>query len=379
MKKRKKMEEKTVFKSILENAGDPKRLDENISLFTTLSKHEKITLLNALAQSNEEKTVRLINLIYDLEEDKDILKHIRKVLYILKTKGIRVEEPPKKGPPAINLKKKDAKEDKKVRSYITNFDYFNEMFVLIAIEFKKKNFLVINGEIALPEGLKELTLNPISDDEFNNIIESIKFEKTDKLVLAEAPVSFSYHILKEGSNISKKYPKELNALKKTLKEHSSAFREGFNLYELTVPEDIYASDIDEILSHQFFEFFRFRWDGFEEDKKKYMDLKNPAIFVPQYIIEEKKTVFIDSLASKENINILIPLLKTVLEAYAYIFYAHKKYAFYKGLIDSLKRDEALRNVILYLIKNELEYEEEKSAFNENNMVINPFEFMKPYE
>ncbi|HPU30675.1 MAG TPA: hypothetical protein PLM71_10210, partial [Syntrophorhabdaceae bacterium] len=239
---------------------------------------------------------------------------------------------------------------------------------------------VINGEIEFSKGLKGLTLTPISDSEFNNIIESIKLEKTDKLVIAEAPISFSYNILKQGSDISKKYSKEINALKKILKEHSPEFREGFNLYELATPENTNAVDIEELMSHPFFELFRFIWDGFDEDKRKYTDLKNPAIFIPQYMIEEKKTAFVESLASKKDIKTLIPHLKTVLEAYAYIFYAHKKYPFYNALIDCLKKDETLRDVILYLIKRELEYEEDKkSAFNEDKMIMNPFELINHYE
>ncbi|HOJ42593.1 MAG TPA: hypothetical protein PLW88_01835 [Syntrophorhabdaceae bacterium] len=373
------MKEHTI-NSIREGLDNPDKLEENVSLFSTLSRDEKIALLDAITKSKEEITGRFLNLIYEQEEDKDILKRIRKTLFTLKTKGVKVDEPVKKGPPAINIKNKEVSEDKKIRSFITNYDYYNEMVVFIEIVLKKKNALLIHGNIEFSTGLKELVFTPIGNNELDRLIESIKVEKTDKMAVAETPVSLSYRVLKEASDISKRYMEEIKALKGILKENSIEFEKGFNVYELSLNEHVTAANIEEMFSHPFFELFRFKWDGLDEDKKKYLELKNPVITLPQYMIEEKKAAFIHDLTKKEDIKRLIPSFKTVLEAYAYIFYTYKEYPYYKGLIEYLKKDETLIEVISHLIERELEHKENETyPFNRDNMIVNPFDLMDPYE
>lgn len=362
--------EKKIIELIMENFKYEDRLDENARLFFELSDASKMELLNLLSSSREGITGRFLNLIYEHEEDKNILKQIRKVLYALKTKGITVDEPVSKGTPV--LKKKIQTDHKKVISYITNYDYYNQMAVLIGIESKKKIFFLVNGEIEFPTGLKELTITPFVRDEFDSILTSVRHEKGDKLAIAEAPANFTFRVLKEASNTSKRFIDEIRSLNGILKDNTMIFKTEFDLSNLPIPEDIAPLDVEDILKHAFFGLFRFKWDGIEVYKKAYMDISNPCIILPQYLLEEKKKAFFDSLLKKEDIMRLIPVLKTVFEVYAFIFHAYKEYAHYKGMVDYLKKDSSLTRAVLYLL--EREFESQKEPHNgTDRFIINPYD------
>ncbi|MCX7966279.1 MAG: hypothetical protein N2596_06610 [Syntrophorhabdaceae bacterium] len=364
--------EDRIIDSIKENFLKVEKLEENVRLFNSLTKDSKVKLLNAIMEIKEEITGRFLNLIYEHEGDKDVLKKIRKIVFSLKTRGIKVDEPLKKGEAA--LRQTEEVKDRKIKSYITNFDYYNQMAVLMGIELKKKNFLLVHGEIEFPNGLKNLNIVPFKKDEFEHIISSSLFEQKDKLAFSEAPVNFAYRILKEASSRSKRFMEEIRGLNDILKENSIEFKKEFNIYGLTVPDETHRIEIYHIFSHSFFEFFKFRWDGFEDDRERYREIKNPAIILPRYMIEEKRQAFIRGLVESERIKKLIPYLKTVLEIYAYLFYAHREFSYYKGLVDYMRGDEDLTYAVLYLIEKNLEQEKDEERFLEaNKMIINPFD------
>ncbi|HEX2965130.1 MAG TPA: hypothetical protein VHO84_05070, partial [Syntrophorhabdaceae bacterium] len=75
---------------MLNNTVDP---DEQTSAFSKMSPDEKVTYLEKLRLTKTEATGKFLNRVYPGETDKIIRKLIRRVIFQLKSAGVKVDEP----------------------------------------------------------------------------------------------------------------------------------------------------------------------------------------------------------------------------------------------------------------------------------------------
>ena len=93
----------------------------------------------------------ILNAIYPEEKQKDPEK-IRKLLFRLKSAGIKVEEPKNTGEPVI----RKIKEVYEQRGFASNYDHTHTRLVVAGFEIKKNNYIFLNAEIHMAGGLVEL-------------------------------------------------------------------------------------------------------------------------------------------------------------------------------------------------------------------------------
>jgi len=100
------------------NINNINEFENNINVFCQLSKEMKLEYLDKIKKEQTEIVGRFLNRVFLSETDKQIQKVIKKLLFHLKTVGIKVEESTIKGESV--LKKYEEKRDH--RALISNYD-----------------------------------------------------------------------------------------------------------------------------------------------------------------------------------------------------------------------------------------------------------------
>lgn len=362
--------DETLISSIINNIINNNELDDNVDMFFKLSTEDKSILLNKISKLNNREVGSFLNLIHDKEENKDILKLIKKTIHILKSKGIEVPEPAIKG--VSVLKKID--ESRPNLGFITNYDEHNSMVALLGIHLKGADYLLINTQIYFLDGLINLDSITIKKADLDDLINNTK-QNMKSLVITEVSPKYAYYVIDEASSRSNKFREEVRSIEKFLKNTNYDVNKPEDIYKLPVPDPVNSEDIDKILDHAYFECFSLEWEDLEEDLDRYDDIVKPSIVLPKYMIEENKQRFFNELLESEGIKKILPLFKRTLEHYALIFYSCKEYSFYKGLIKILEDGDKLRDLTLFFIKDALEslYVEDEEDRKEKSLIINPYE------
>ena len=130
----------------INNAMD---VEKKVEAFFVLPDDEKQALLEKLQGTRTETLGIFLNAIYPEEKNKKIQKLIRKLLFKLKSAGIKVEEPKITGEPVI----KKIKEVYEQRGFVSNYDHTQTRLVVAGFEIKRNNYVFLNAEIHISEGL----------------------------------------------------------------------------------------------------------------------------------------------------------------------------------------------------------------------------------
>jgi len=107
------MDTSTKMDNIISNINYIEQLEGNVDAFSQLSNDIKLELLDKLKFERTEIVGQFLNRIYTKEHDKQIQKIIKKLLFRLKTSGIKVEELRVEGESALkrNMRKNVCIED----------------------------------------------------------------------------------------------------------------------------------------------------------------------------------------------------------------------------------------------------------------------------
>jgi hypothetical protein len=87
------------------------------------------------------------------------------------------------------------------------------------------------------------------------------------------------------------------------------------------------------------------------------------------MVEEKKQEFLKELLNSNKLKPSIPLMKRLMEDYAYIFHCKGNFAAYKGLADTLRDPDGPLKTVSYFARKVLEIKEEKQP----GLIVNPYE------
>ncbi len=356
---------------IAKNINDNKKLNENVDVFFQLSLEDKYRLLNKISKIKTRETGKFLNLIYEKEGQKDIQKLIRKAIHILKTAGVDVDKPAIKGASVI----RKLEESKPSTGYITNYDENKEMITLIALHIKGNDYLFMDAYIQYLKGLMELNTVLIKKSEVDHYLNTGKQNISKYLAITEVSPKYAYYVINEASFRSGKFRGEVMEVNKFLSRLKYDMEKPEDIYNLPVPDYIDTSKMDDIFNHRFFKTFFIEWDDIEEELKRYDYIIKPSIVLPQYIIEENKQKFFNEFLESQKIKKTIPIFKRTLEHYALIFYCHKEYEYYKGIMEILKSNDTIKDALLFWIEKSLKslYEKKEEYGKENSLIINPYE------
>jgi len=355
---------------IIINIQNYNYLETNINVYSQLTKELKLELLDKLKKERSEIVGQFLNRIYALEHDKQIQKTIKKLLFHLKTAGIKVEDYKVEGDTVL----KKYEEKREHRGLMSNYDGDGSRMVMIAFETKRNAYVLVHGLIHFSKGLMELGTVPVDGDGSKRIItEYLKGSKKPFTVVEVAP-RYAYYLIEEASKISGRYIEEINQIKSLLSRLGGQIQKPVDVYTLPIPNDIEALSLERILSSDLFEPFFVTWNTLEEDGNQFNDIgSSSTIVLPPYLVEEKKQAFIKSLIENGKLAPNLSLIKRLMEDYAYIFHTQGKFSAYKGIIEILQLSDGSTKALTFFVKKAIEEKKEQLP----GLIVNPYEQVRP--
>jgi hypothetical protein len=357
------------MEEVLKNIESDGDLEAAVAAFVSLTPHEKIDLLEKIRSTRSERVALFLSKVLDRTPEREVQKSIKRLLFTLKTQGIRVEEPKISGESA--LKKIESVKDQ--RAFISNYDPEDTRVVLLAFEMKKRQFLFIHAISHFSKGLQDLAAMPISRDELETILKDYRGRMVRPMVLLPITPKYAIHLIEEASNLSGTHSDELRNLKSLMTGLKGPVQKPEDIYTLPVPQQTRPKSPEAILSDPVFEPFMLTWETIEADRKELDAVVNPSIVLPPYVIEERRQTFLKGLVETDKLQSAGRSLKRMLEDYAYLFHAMGELDTFKGLADGLPEDQFLQNALLFFVKKSLEKKEDEQP----GVLVDPFKQKAP--
>ncbi len=358
------------MEEILKNLRDGGDLGLAVEAYANLSSQQKSDLLEKIRTIKTEHTARFLSQVLDRTAERDIQKSIKRLLFTLKTQGIRVEEPRTSGESV--LKKVETVRDQK--AFLSNYDPEDTRVVLLAFELKKRQFVFMHAISHFSRGLLELAAAPVPHAELEGILKDYLRRMERPMVLAPIAPKYASFLIEEASALSGTHADELRNLKPLMTGLKGPVQRPEDIYALPVPREVRPKGLAAILSEPVLEPFILTWESIEADRKELESVANPSIVLPPYVIEERRQAFLNELAQADRMKPVLRSLKRMLEDYAYLFHATQEFDDFKGLTEGLRDDQFLRNALLFFVKKSLEKKKEEQ---EPGVLVDPFKQEPP--
>lgn len=353
---------------ILKNLQSDGDLEAAVEAYVRLTSQEKGDLLEKMRGIKTEQAALFLSQALDRTAERDIQKSIKKLLFMLKTQGIRVEEPKISGESV--LKKVEAVREQK--AFLSNYDPEDTRVVLLAFEIKKRQFVFMHAISHFSKGLLELAAVPIPRDELDTILKDYLRRMERPIVLPPIAPKYASFLIEEASGLSGTHTDELRNLKPLMTGLKGPVQKPDDIFTLPVPQETRSKSMQAILSDPIVEPFILSWESIKADRKELTAVANPAIVVPPYVIEERRQAFINGLVQGDKLKYVSRSLKRMLEDYAYLFHAVGDFEAFKGIVEGLRDDRFLQNALLFFVKKSLEKRKRNSrAFSSTRSNKNP--------
>jgi hypothetical protein len=350
----------------LESGGD---LEVAVEAYVGLTSQEKGDLLEKMRGIKTERVALFLSKAFDRTAEREIQKSIKKLLFMLKTQGIHVEEPKISGESVLK-KVEDVREQK---AFLSNYDPEDTRVMLLAFEMKKKQFVFMHAISHFSKGLLELAAIPIPRDELDAILKDYLRRTERPMVLLPIAPKYASFLIEEASGRSGAHADELRSLKPLMTGLKGPVQKPEDIYTLPTPQNTRSKSLQEILVDPMLEPFVLTWESIEADKKELAAVANPSIVVPPYVIEERRQAFMNSLVQDDKLKSAGRSLKRMLEDYAYLFHATEEFDAFKGIAEGLRDDQFLQNALLSFVKKSLEKKEEEQP----GVLVDPFKQKPP--
>ncbi|MCX5802573.1 MAG: hypothetical protein NTU69_03390 [Proteobacteria bacterium] len=354
------------MEEIIQAISDAADLKNKAKEFSRLSREKKIELLQKIKDIKSGPAGTFLNMVYPDEKDKDIQKLIKKLLFRLKTVGLKVDEPKITGEPALRR----IEEKREHRGFISNYDTEGTRLVCAAFGIKKNYFIFINAITHFSDGVLELTSTPVDRRDLETILNEYRQRTNSSIVFVEISPKYASYIINETSAYSGKFTQEVKQLKQFTSNIKSKIQKPEDIYGLEIPDKTNPLPMEKILSNDIVEPFKLSWNTLENDKKEFANIGSSTIVLPPYMVEEKKQAFIKILLERDNLKQKLPLIRRMMEDYAYIFYCLHEYGAYNGLIEMLQDKNAPHGILFLFTRKSLE---EAGQQKQPGLIVNPYE------
>lgn len=198
------------MKEIIESIHDTDKLEGNRTRYLRFSQDEKKQFLDALNAVRDESAGRFLAAILPEETDKGLQKTIRKQLFLLKTTGIKIEEPRAGGEPVL----RKIEEKREYKGFMSSYDDEGTRVVIDAFEVKRNNFIFVNAVTHLSDGLVDLRLAPMTRQDFNAVIAEYRHGATQSVVFVEISPRYAAYLIEESDSPSHRFQEDVGNLKK---------------------------------------------------------------------------------------------------------------------------------------------------------------------
>jgi len=351
---------------IIATINDKNKLEENVQAFSHLLRERKLETLEKLKIERTEMVGQFLNRVYASEHDKQVQKSIKKLLFRLKTIGVKVEEFKVEGESVL----KKLEEKRTHRGLISNYDGDGNRMAMVAFEIKRNAYVLIHGLLHFSNGLLELSNIPVDGEGLNHIIAEYLKGSLKPFTIVEISPRYASYLMEEASSLSGRYIEELKQMKSLSSRLGGHIQKPVDIYALVIPDDTGALSLERILSSEIFEPFSVTWDTLEDDRKQFNDIGSPStIVLPPYMVEERRQELFKNLIENGKLSPNLPLMKRLIEDYAYIFHALGEFNAYKGLIEVLHQPDGPYKIFVFFIKKALEEKKE----HQPGLIVNPYE------
>lgn len=320
--------------------------------YKALSREERIEFLNSLKNIRTEEIASLLKDLYEVEEDKELLKIIRRLLFYLKTSGIRVEDLGKKGEVALRR----LRSLPHAEAYLTSYDSLFKRALIIFSSRKRRSIFAFQAMMSLKGGLEELSYGEMESEDFHSWVRDFRRSvESDGMLFVEISLEYASFLLEEAYSKSRKFRNELDLLRRTFEIYSeqSEIRSPEDLYRVYEALHLEAPRIDPF-SHPILMNLSLEWDGISDDVKAYSDTQESLLLLPQYLLEEKRRGFIEELIGLERLKELRKDLRRILEDYAYMFHKMNETKLSSAIVGILKDPNLFQEVLAKLVRMSLD-------------------------
>ncbi|MDW8001448.1 MAG: hypothetical protein RMJ39_02110 [Deltaproteobacteria bacterium] len=347
-------------------------MEDVINTYLSSTDEEKLRIITSLGNQRDEKALKILVALEEEEKDKKMRKEIRRVLFRLKTFGLKVEERKEKGPSVI----RKVEEDRNLKAYFSTYDRELKRIVVLSTKSKKRSFFVANAIMGLKDGLIGIRLGEMEKDRYDIWLKDTKRKlEASKIIFLEISANYAYYLIDEASRKSGKYREEVDSLKSVVSRSSPK-------NEITKPSDLYSLlgegeeiSFERALTHPIFEALHFDWDGIDEDKKNYETIGESSILVPRYITEERKKEYLYGLTKTERLKPLKDDIRRVLEDYSYVLYMLGDKIYAKSILNLLRNDETFRDAIVHFLEKSILFKYQPGEHS-YRILITPQEFLR---
>ena len=357
------------MKEIIELIHDPDQFENLKEIYLRQPAEEREKSILALKDIKEENAGRFLVSLLAFEPDKDIQKLIRKQIFRLKTAGVKVEDVRPAGESVLRR----IEEKREHIGFMFNFDPSGTRIVIAAFEVKRNNFIFINAITHLTDGLVDLKLAPVTRPDFDTIIAQYREEVKPGVAFAGISPLYASFLIEEGDAKSHRYTEDVKQLKNFVSTLNDTVRAPEDIYRLEIPGTFEPLPHGSVLLHDIFAPLTLSWETLEEDRKTVADFADSAILLPQHILEEKKEEFLKTLLEKEALKGMLPLLKRVLEDYAYMFYQLGLFDCFQGIMDLLAQEKGLLDTLSFFVRKSLAAGINKEEKQQPGLIVNPYE------
>jgi hypothetical protein len=350
-----------------------------LTAFLGLAHDEQMNLLETLRTSTSEAVAAFLTAALEQVSGKDLQKAIKKLIFGLKTRGVRVEEPRTQGESV--LKKVETTREEK--AYLSNYDPDGTRVVLLAFEMRKKQYIFMHAISHFSKGLMELAAFPVSKEDLEKILKDYLWRTQRPMVLPSISPKYAYFLIDEAAAHSGKHIEDLKGLRPMTAGLKGNVQRPQDIYtlsatlgapggEATEPRNV-TKGHGEILADGIFEPFLLTWDSLEADKKELAGTINPSIVLPPYVVEERRQLFLKGLLDKDTVTSQSRFMKRMLEDYAYLFHALGEVDMHRSIVAGLSGDGLVQAALLHFVRKSLE----KKEADESGLLVNPYEQQPP--
>lgn len=342
-----------------------------VEYVASLPPDEVKPFLDRIGSLKSDQAARLLTALYPTVGQKDLKKLIKKMLFHLKTQGVRVEEPAAPGEPVL----KKIQTTKEQIAFASNYDHEDIRVLLLAFELRKKQFIFTHATQRFAEGLVDMMSAPMDRQGLDSLTNDYRARTRRPMVLVEISPLYATYLLEEASRQSGRQIEEIRGLKRLTADFTGDVRNPADIHKLQSRGSLPETSWQQVLAHEMFEPFTLQWKDMEKDRRDYDSIVHPQIVVPPHIVEDKKGAYLRELAESEKIQALRPLLLRMFEDYAYLLFRLGEYNGYSALLAALQSTETFDPVIRFLLRKSLDQkqkEEEQQAQQQPGLIVNPY-------
>ena len=161
-----------------------------------------IHVIEALARIPSPETALLLIGMMAKEEEKSVIKSIKRTLYKLRQKGVRWEEKPSKDEPILTAPKPEPP-----KGYLGAIDSTGSRIIVTARSQPLRGLLVVFSIVNDLEGIQQFNLKEFSKKGFKEFVKS-SLSSVD-FPIVDTPGAYCIHLFKEASSLHQRLSKPL--------------------------------------------------------------------------------------------------------------------------------------------------------------------------